>query len=104
MLLGALARRKDAERAFMLYRLMLVTGLRIGEALRLNAEAAGAGFYDSPWGTRHPRLQVLTVAELLAGKRIDMPPIRQVGATFKKAERFKAEGGKQLKIEETGKG
>jgi len=40
-LLGALSRRKDAERAFMLYRLMLVTGLRIGEALRLNVEDAG---------------------------------------------------------------
>lgn len=39
-LLGALSRRKDAERAFMLYRLLLVTGLRIGEALRLNAEDA----------------------------------------------------------------
>jgi len=28
------------------------------------------------------------VAELLAGKSIGMPPIRQVGATFKKAEKF----------------
>lgn len=39
-LLGTLARRKDAERAHMLYRLMLVTGVRIGEALRLNVEDA----------------------------------------------------------------
>jgi hypothetical protein len=29
-----------------------------------------------------------------------MPPIRQVGATFKKAERFKKDEGKQLKIKE----
>lgn len=36
-LLNVLNKRKDAERAHMLYRLMLVTGLRIGEALRLNA-------------------------------------------------------------------
>ncbi|MEK7211571.1 MAG: tyrosine-type recombinase/integrase [Patescibacteria group bacterium] len=36
-LLNVLGKRKDAERAHMLYRLMLVTGLRIGEALRLNA-------------------------------------------------------------------
>lgn len=39
--LSTVGRRKDAERAFMLYRLMLVTGLRIGEALRLNVEDAG---------------------------------------------------------------
>ena len=52
----------------------------------MRAEAAGAGFYDSPWGTKHPRLQVLTIAELLAGKGIDMPPSRDV-RTFKKAQR-----------------
>jgi DNA modification methylase len=38
----------------------------------MRTEAASAGFYSSPWG-QHPRLQLLTVAELLAGKRIDMP-------------------------------
>lgn len=38
----------------------------------MRAEAASAGFYTSPWG-QHPRLQLLTVAELLAGERIDMP-------------------------------
>ena len=35
-LLNVLDKRKDAERAHMLYRLMLVTGLRISEALSLN--------------------------------------------------------------------
>jgi len=39
-LLNFLGKRKDAERAHMLYRLMLVTGLRLGEALRLNVEDA----------------------------------------------------------------
>jgi len=38
----------------------------------MRQEAASAGFYDSPWG-KHPRIQLLTVAELLAGGRIDMP-------------------------------
>ncbi len=52
----------------------------------MRAEAAGAGFYDSPWGTRHPRLQLLTVGELLAGNRVDMPPSRDL-RTFKKAAR-----------------
>lgn len=39
-LLNVLNKRKDAERAHMLYRLMLVTGLRISEALSLNVEDA----------------------------------------------------------------
>jgi site-specific DNA-methyltransferase (adenine-specific) len=38
----------------------------------MREEAASAGFYTSPSG-KHPRLQLLTVAELLAGRRIDMP-------------------------------
>ena len=36
--LDILKNRKDAERAYMLYHLMLVTGLRISEALSLNVE------------------------------------------------------------------
>lgn len=38
--LSTLKRRKDAERAYMLYHLMLVTGLRLSEALSLNTEHA----------------------------------------------------------------
>lgn len=56
---------------------------------KMRAEAAAAGFYTSPWG-KHPALQLLTVAELLDGKRIDYPPSRQVNRTFKKARRAKA--------------
>jgi len=48
------------------------------------AEAASAGFYQSPWG-KHPRLQILTIRELLEGKKIDYPPSQQVDKTFKKA-------------------
>ena len=39
--LDILKNRKDAERAYMLYQLMLITGLRISEALSLNVEHAG---------------------------------------------------------------
>jgi site-specific DNA-methyltransferase (adenine-specific) len=54
----------------------------------MRAEAASAGFYRSPgWNTEHPRLQILTVAELLKGKGIDMPPLRQVSTTFRRAPR-----------------
>jgi DNA modification methylase len=47
----------------------------------MRAEAAAAGFYESLWG-RHPRLQILTVEELLSGKKPDMPLI-DVSAAFK---------------------
>jgi len=50
----------------------------------MRSEAASTGFYQSNWG-EHPRLQILTIAELLAGKKIDMPPLAQVNVTFKKA-------------------
>lgn len=55
----------------------------------MRKEAADAGFYTSPWDGTHPRIQILTVAELLAGKRIDMPPTGQVNITFKKAPKNK---------------
>ncbi len=58
----------------------------------MRTEAAGGGFYESPWGT-HLRLQVLTIAEILAGKKIDMPPLGQTNVTFKQAPRAKAVGG-----------
>jgi hypothetical protein len=73
---------------------MLITMQEPTQPMR--TEAAGAGFYDSPWGTRHPKLQILTVADLLEGKGIDMPPIRQVNKTFKKAPRAK---GKKVENE-----
>jgi site-specific DNA-methyltransferase (adenine-specific) len=50
----------------------------------MRKEAASAGFYHSPgWSKDYPRLQLVTVAELLAGKRIDYPPGEQV--TFRRA-------------------
>ena len=36
------------------------------------AEAASAGFYTSAWG-QHPRVQILTIEELLRGARINYP-------------------------------
>jgi len=50
----------------------------------MTAEAASAGFYSSPWGTKHPRLQLLTIAGLLEGKRVDCPPPRQANVTFRR--------------------
>ncbi|MCJ7833510.1 MAG: restriction endonuclease [Deltaproteobacteria bacterium] len=70
----------------------------------MKEEAVTAGFFESKtWGKKYPKIQLLTIAELLAGKKVDMPPIKQVGATFKKAERFKGDRAEQLALGEKGK-
>ncbi|MCK4403688.1 MAG: restriction endonuclease [candidate division Zixibacteria bacterium] len=56
----------------------------------MRAEATTAGFYKSPWQKKpYPRLQIITIEELLNGKRIDCPPLGQVNVTFKKAPKAK---------------
>ncbi len=55
----------------------------------MRKEAASAGFYKSAWG-KHPRLQLLTIEELLGGKGIDYPPSEQVNVTLKKAPKAKS--------------
>lgn len=40
----------------------------------MEKEAAGKGFYESPLGTKHPRIQILTIEELLHKKKPDVPP------------------------------
>ncbi|EFH79607.1 DNA methyltransferase [Ktedonobacter racemifer] len=51
----------------------------------MKTEAASAGFYHSPgWGKDYPRLQILSIADLLQRKEVHMPP--QSG-TFKAAQR-----------------
>ncbi len=61
----------------------------------MRAEAAGAGFYKTPYGN-HPRLQILTVAQLLEGARIDYPPqFAREDKTFKKAPKAKKAGPAQ---------
>ena len=51
----------------------------------MRTEVASADFYKSPWGTKHPRMQLLTIKDLLAGKRVDYPAASQTNVTFKKA-------------------
>jgi DNA modification methylase len=65
----------------------------------MRSEAAGAGFYTSQvWGKSYARLQILTVADLLSGKRIDMPPLHQVSVTFKKSPKAKGRKGEQTEM------
>ncbi len=59
----------------------------------MRTEAASAGFYTSPWG-KHPRIQLVTVEDLLTGKGIDRPPA-QASVTFKRAPKATSKTGKQ---------
>jgi len=65
---------------------------------QMRTEVASAGFYKSAWGN-HPKLQILTIEDLLEGKKIDYPP-EQGNVTFKKAPKAekepKHESGKLL--------
>jgi len=58
-------------------------------------EAAEAGFYQPPGLTdKYPRLQVLSIAELLAGKKIEYP--RLLDVTFKKAPKARKAAEEQI--------
>lgn len=60
-----------------------------------------AGFYDSPaWNKKYPKLQILTIAELLQGTRVECPPSRYADATFKKAPREKIKRRKSGDLED----
>jgi site-specific DNA-methyltransferase (adenine-specific) len=64
----------------------------------MRSEAAGAGFYESSGWGKFPRLQLLTVGELLAGKGIEYPRTRGANVTYKKAQAAKASAGDQLPL------
>ncbi len=51
----------------------------------MRREAAASGFFESGFG-RHPKLQILSIAELLAGMRPDLPPLGR-GEGFRRAPR-----------------
>ena len=62
----------------------------------MRTEAADAGFYHSPgWNMDCPRIQLRTIAELLAGKGLDVPPQQ---ATFKEAPKHVSNGFHQLEL------
>jgi len=66
------------------------------------AEAAGAGFYTHRiTGKRYPKLQILTVEDLLAKKLIDRPYATEPTVTFKAAPQAKGKqaGQKDLELE-----
>ncbi len=62
-------------------------------------EATSAGFYHSPgWGQSYPKVQILTVNELLHGAGVKMPPRH---GTFKEAQRVRSQEEKHPQFELT---
>ncbi|HWR66406.1 MAG TPA: DNA methyltransferase, partial [Bellilinea sp.] len=60
-------------------------------------EAVSAGFYTSElWQRKYPKLQILSIEELLSDKQIQMPAPY---GTFKKAQRVKKQDGQQTGFE-----
>jgi hypothetical protein len=59
------------------------------------AEALSAGYYHSRlWQKDYPRIQVLTVEQLLDGLKLLMPPTTH-SQTFKQAEKIKRKDASQ---------
>jgi len=62
----------------------------------MTTEAVSAGFYHSPgWNKDYPRIQILTIEELLHNAELKMPP--QFG-TFRQAQRVQQTGAEQAEL------
>jgi DNA modification methylase len=66
----------------------------------MQVEAVSAGYYHSPiWNKDYPKIQILTIEELLHGKTVDMPPLAQTNVTFTKAQKISKKEGEQPSLE-----
>jgi site-specific DNA-methyltransferase (adenine-specific) len=63
----------------------------------MEKEALSAGYYTSElWQKDYPKIQILTIEQLLNGEQVQMPPAH---GTFKKAEKVKRVEGSQGEFE-----
>lgn len=67
----------------------------------MKIEALDAGYYHSPvyHDKDYPKIQILTIEDLLKGKTVDMPPQTQTSVTFAKAPKVSKVEGEQLSME-----
>ena len=64
----------------------------------MRTEAVSAGFYHSEvWQKDYPKIQLRTIAELLAGERFELPPHPSV---YQAAERVRRPQGRQARMDE----
>ena len=65
----------------------------------MRTDALDAGYYYSPWTQRrHPKVQIITVADLLSGRRFDYPGGAQTNVTFKPAPKARPVVPKQGRV------
>jgi DNA modification methylase len=64
----------------------------------MQKEAAEAGFYTSPDGSRYPRLQLLTIKDLIEGNKRVERPLHVRDVTFKKAPRSRPAAATNLTL------
>ncbi len=64
----------------------------------MQKEAAEAGFYTSQDGSRYPRVQLLTIKDLLEGNKNVQRPLHVREVTFKKAPRSRPEAAQNLSL------
>lgn len=63
----------------------------------MKTEAVSAGFYQAQgWGRKFPKIQILTIVELLRGADVQMPPAY---GTFRGAQRVQRSSDDQLALD-----
>lgn len=66
----------------------------------MEEEAVTSGYYHSPiWDKDYPKIQILTIEDLLHGRTVDMPPQAQTNVTFTRAQKIIKKEGEQLEME-----
>lgn len=69
----------------------------------MRKEAADAGFYTSPWdGEKYPRIQLLTVGEILAGNAVQRPRVTGADRTYKQAPKHVRKVAEQKDVFDAG--
>ncbi len=64
---------------------------------KMRADAAAFGMHDTPWGS-YPRVQILTVEQLLHGERIKYPAVTGGNVTLKAAKKVAKKAAKQTDL------
>ena len=63
----------------------------------MRTEAVSAGSYHSPlWDKDYPKIQILTIEELLQGKAVEMP---SATSPYAKAPKVSTKEGEQIALE-----
>jgi hypothetical protein len=65
----------------------------------MQKEAAEAGFYTSADGSKYPRVQLLSIKDLLEGNKSVQRPLHVRDVTFKKAPRSRGDAATKMSLD-----